>query len=79
MKRSYSPGLCALCGGRRRAGRVVHSIDAGGTLAVVRNLEAQVCEQCGEAWLADSTVEQLERIVHDARRRGIQVEIVALP
>lgn len=79
MMRPFPPGLCALCGGQRRAGRVTHSVDLGSTLVVVRNVEAQVCDQCGEAWLEDATVAQLERIVHEARARGVEVEVVSLP
>ena len=77
--RSFPSGLCALCGGTRRAGRVTHAVDLGTTVVVVRNVEAQVCDQCGEAWLEDATVGHLERIVHEARARGIQVEVVSLP
>jgi len=43
--RSYPSGLCALCGGKRRAGRVSHSVDLGNTVVVVRNVEAKVCDQ----------------------------------
>jgi YgiT-type zinc finger domain-containing protein len=77
--RSYPEGLCALCGGRRRAGRVTHSVDLGTTVVVVRNVEAQVCDQCGESWLDDATVTRLEEIVHAARGRGVEIEVVSLP
>ena len=79
MNRVYRSGLCALCGGTRRTGRVAHSVDLGTTVVVVRNVEAQVCEQCGEPWFDDATVVQLERIVHEARARGVELEVVSLP
>lgn len=79
MTRSYPSGLCALCGGKRHAGRVSYSVDLGDTVVVVRNVEAKVCDQCGEPWFEDATVAQLERIVHEARARGVQVEVVSLP
>jgi len=79
MMRAYPSGLCALCGGKRRAGRVTHSVDLGTTVVVVRNVEAQVCDQCGEPWFEDATVAQLEQIVHEARARGVEVEVVSLP
>ena len=68
-----------MCRGKRRAGRVTHSVDVGNTVVVVRNVEAKVCEQCGEPWFDDATVARLERIVHEARGRGVQVEVVSLP
>ena len=79
MKHSFPSGLCALCGGTRRAGRVTHAVDLGTTVVVVRNVQAEVCDQCGEPWLEDATVARLERIVHEARARGVQVEVMSLP
>ena len=76
--RSYPAGFCALCGGRRRAGRVTHAVDLGATVVVVRNVEAQVCDQCGEPWLDDATVARLEQIVHEARGLGVEIEVVSL-
>lgn len=62
-----------------RPGRVSHAVDLGTTVAMVRNVEAEVCDQCGEPWLEDATVAHLERIVDDARRRGAEAEVVSLP
>ena len=79
MKRSYPFGLCALCGGKRHAGCVSHAVDLRTTVVGVRNVEAKVCDQCGESWFEDATVARLERIVHESRARGVQVEVVSLP
>jgi YgiT-type zinc finger domain-containing protein len=79
LKRSYPSGLCALCGGKRRVGRVSHTVDLGTTVVVVRNVEAKICDQCGESWFEDAMVAHLERIVDEARARGVQVEVVSLP
>ena len=79
MTRSYSPELCALCGGKRRAGYISDSVELGTTIVVVRNVEAKVCDQCGEPWFEDTTVAHIERIVHEARARDVQVEVVSLP
>ena len=79
MKRSFGSGLCALCGGTLAPGRVTYSVDLGTTVVVARNVPATVCDQCGERWFDDTTVEHLDRIVGDARTRGVQVELVALP
>lgn len=79
MTRSHEPGLCALCGGTRAPGLVSYSVDVGGSVVVVRKVPATVCAQCGERWFDDATVERLERIVGEARARGVQVEVVSLP
>jgi YgiT-type zinc finger domain-containing protein len=79
MKRTFPSGLCALCGGGRAPGRVSYTVDVGTTVVVVRNVPATVCDQCGESWFDDGTVQHLGRIVDDARQRGAQVEVVSLP
>ena len=79
VPRRFAPGLCALCGGKRVAGRTIFSADLGTGVVVVRNVPATVCDQCGEPWFEDATVAHLEQIVHEARARGVQVEVVSLP
>ena len=78
MTRRFASGLCPLCGGKRVSGRTTFSADLG-TVVVVRNVPATVCDQCGEPWFEDATVAHLERIVHEARARGVQVGVVSLP
>jgi hypothetical protein len=41
-------------------------------------VEATICSQCGEEWIDDSTAQQLERIVNDARASRSQVEVAAM-
>ena len=79
MKRSHESGLCAFCGGTRVPGLVSYSVDLGTTVVVVRKVPATVCDQCGERWFDDTTVELLDRIVGEARARGVQVEVVSMP
>jgi Zn-finger nucleic acid-binding protein len=50
----------------------------GGTVVVVRNVPATVCDRCGEHWFDHATVGHLERIVSEARARGAQVEVLSL-
>jgi len=44
----------------------------------VRDVPALVCQQCGEEWVADEVAARLETLVADARRRGVQPEVVTL-
>jgi YgiT-type zinc finger domain-containing protein len=67
-----------LCGVGRVPGRVSYSADVGGTVVVVRNVPATVCDRCGEHWFDHATVGHLERIVSEARARGAQVEVLSL-
>ena len=68
--------VCPTCGGERSAGRTTFTAELGVGVVVVRQVPAQVCDQCGEAWIDDSVARRLEEIVEAARARGAEVEVV---
>ena len=70
--------ICPICGGKQCKGKTTFSADLGSGIVVVREVDATICSQCGEEWIADVTAHQLEQIVNDARARRLQVEVAAL-
>ncbi len=78
MKKNTNPGLCPICGGSKETGKTTYSVDLGTGVVVVRNVQAQICVQCGEEWIDHQTAQKLERIVDEARKKRHQVEILAL-
>ena len=70
-----STDICPLCGGRKTSGTTTFSADLGSGVVVVRNVEATVCAQCGEEWIANETARKLEVIVDDARKKRLLVEV----
>ena len=71
------PKICPLCGGQKQEGTTTFTADLGSGIVVVRQVRALVCSQCGEEWIDDETARELDRIVDDARQRGLQVEVAA--
>ena len=45
------------------------------TMVVVKNVPAEVCQICGEAYLHAATTEHLLHIVEEAARAGVQVQV----
>ena len=78
MKKTKSASLCPICGGRKKNGRVLYSVDMGFGIVVVRNVPAKVCGQCGEEWIAPGTASKLEKLTEQARTKRHQVEVLAL-
>jgi YgiT-type zinc finger domain-containing protein len=78
MSETKRPPTCPLCGGDRVPGRITWTADLGECVLVVRNVAATVCDQCGEDWLDDGTVAELDRLAEDARRRGALVEVLRM-
>ncbi len=75
MKKANQSDLCPLCGGRKEAGTATFSADIGRGGGVVRNVKATICSQCGEEWIDNKTAQELEKVVSEARRKRLQVEV----
>ena len=69
---------CPVCGNNMTKGKTVYSVDLGYTLIVVRNVDALVCEFCGEEWIDNETSIELEKITEEAMQKRSQVEISAM-
>ncbi len=72
------PGKCPLCGGTKKAGKTIFTVDLGFGVVVVRDVPATVCSQCGADWIKDSISSKLEEIVNDARQKHHLVEIATM-
>lgn len=71
-----NPHRCPLCGGLQKEGRTSFTVDKGSVLLVVRNVPAQVCSLCGEAWISDEVAAQLEQYVLEAENKHKQFEVI---
>ena len=68
---------CPLCGGSKKSGTTVFTVNLGEGILVVRDVPALVCGQCGEDWIEDKIASRLENFVDDARKKHLQVEVAA--
>jgi YgiT-type zinc finger domain-containing protein len=78
VTRKRNDSKCPLCGGTKKPGRTTYTVDTGTGLVVIRNVKAEICTQCGEEWIDNSTAQELEKIVDEARQKGHQVEVLAM-
>ena len=51
------------------------AVERGTTLLVVRGVPAQVCDNCGEAYLSADAVVRLQQMLAVAAQGGVQVEV----
>ena len=67
---------CVICKhGSTQTGTVTVTLERGETTLVFKHVPAQVCENCGEAYVDDSTTAQLLTLAEQAMQTGVQVEI----
>jgi len=72
-----SENKCPLCGGDKKAGETIYSVELGFGVVVVRNVPATICSQCSEEWIDAVTAQKLEKMVGMARKNKLQIEMVA--
>ena len=67
-----SGDVCDLCGGELRAGTTRLDIWRGDELVVITDVPANVCQQCGEAYIAAGVAKRLERFLPQWRDKTPQ-------
>lgn len=67
---------CVICKqGETRPGTVTVTLEREATTLVFKNVPAQVCENCGEAYVDESTTDHLLVTAEAAVKAGVQVEV----
>jgi len=70
---------CLICKqGETQNGTVTVTLERDGATLVFKNVEAEVCVNCGEAYLDEATTARLLQAADEAARRGVQVEVRTL-
>jgi len=78
---SQTQDLCAVCGGQLRKTTITHEERRGGRLYLFENVPAQVCDACGEVWLDEGVLQEIEQLIENGepvRQINTQVFDLAL-
>lgn len=68
---------CPLCGGEKKQGHTIYSVDLNFGVVVVKKVPAMICSQCGEEWIDSKTAKKLENIVNSARQTHSELEVLS--
>lgn len=67
---------CVICKhGATQAGKCVVTLVHNGTTLVFKHVPAQICQNCGEEYVAQDISERLLATASDASRSGVQVDV----
>jgi YgiT-type zinc finger domain-containing protein len=68
---------CLFCKqGETTPGQVTVTLQRGDTTVILKNVPAEVCQNCGEYYLSDSITDQVLKKAERAVNNGAEVEIV---
>jgi YgiT-type zinc finger domain-containing protein len=67
---------CVICKtGLTQSGVTTITLERGKTTLVFKQVPAQICENCGEAYLNEVTTQALLEIAENAAQSGVQIEV----
>ena len=70
---------CVLCKqGETKPGKVTVTLQRGETTVIIKDVPADVCENCGEYYLSEDMTEKVLGLGEEAVRKGAEVEILRL-
>jgi YgiT-type zinc finger domain-containing protein len=67
--------LCAVCGGELEATTITHEVKRGTHIYLFQNVPAKVCSACGEIWIDEEVLQQIDRLIET----GVPVRKVETP
>ena len=68
---------CVICKtGETHAGRTTINLTRADTLVVIKNVPADICDNCGEYYLSEEMTGQVLKLAADANLKGAEIEIL---
>ena len=69
---------CVICKqGETRVGKTTMTLERGSFTMVMKSVPAQVCQNCGEAYVDEATTKALLKTAEREAKAGSQVEVRA--
>jgi YgiT-type zinc finger domain-containing protein len=74
--KSKHENQCAVCGGNLKDTAITHEERRGDQLYLFQNVPAQVCSACGEIWVDEPVLQEIERMIESGEPvRQIQTPV----
>ena len=67
---------CPLCGGQLKEGTTTIPFLIGEKVAVVKNVPAEVCSDCGEAYMKSSVAGKVESLLDRLEELGYEMTVI---
>ena len=58
---------CAVCGGKLTATTISHEERRGDKFYLFEHVPAQVCERCGEIWIEEKVLQEIDTLIERGR------------
>jgi YgiT-type zinc finger domain-containing protein len=70
---------CVICKtGITKMGKTSTMFEREGSLIIIKDIPAEICDQCGEAYFDEETTRELMRIANEAFNNGAELEVIRM-
>jgi YgiT-type zinc finger domain-containing protein len=68
---------CVICKvGRTKKGKTNFTLEKNGAFLIYKDVEADVCDNCGEAYFSIETSRKIEQLSTEAVNKGAELEVL---
>jgi YgiT-type zinc finger domain-containing protein len=67
MSTKSQESACAVCGGKLAGTTITHEECRDDKFFLFQNVPAQVCERCGEVWIEEKVLQEIDRLIEHGR------------
>ena len=70
---------CVICkNGKTRKGKATVTLERNGTVVVIKEVPAQVCQNCGEYYLDEEMAKEVLKRAEQSVMNGSEIEIIKM-
>lgn len=70
---------CVICkNGKTRKGKAIVTLERSGTVVVIKEVPAQVCQNCGEYYLDEEMAKEVLKRAEQSVKNGSEIEIIKM-
>jgi len=68
---------CVICKqGQTNKGLTTVTLERGFTTVVIKDVPAEICENCGEYYLGETVTEKVQNLAEQAVQHGVEIEVL---
>ena len=68
---------CVICKeGETKKGKTSFTLEKNGAFLIYKDVDADICDNCGEAYFSIETSRKIEQLSADAVKKGAELEVV---
>ncbi len=68
--------ICPLCGGQLREGLATIPFVLDSIVAVVKDVPAEICEECDESYMKGDAVDRIEELLQNLKNMAVEVSVI---